>query len=194
VDYKEMMMSTRIDGSSRKAESDCMTRWSPTRARPKWFAMLLVPLVAAFSACATVGADTKMVMLQPDTLQWGDPVLPGSSIPAFEKGAKVAVLQGVPGQGGPVVVRLKVRANFVFARRWDTPGEIITVLAGTLHAGMGDQLDREKSLAFPTGAFVVMPAKHHHFAWTQEETMVEIHANNPFDIVYVNPADDPRKR
>jgi cupin len=187
-------MSTRIDGSSKNAVSDCMTRWSRTRARPKWFAMLLVPLVVAFSACATVGADTKMVMLQPDALQWGDPVLPGSSIPAFEKGAKVAVLQGVPGQGGPVVVRLKFPANFVIAPHWHTTDEIITVLAGTLHAGMGDQLDREKSLAFPTGAFVVMPAKHHHFAWTQEETMVEIHANNPFDIVYVNPADDPRKR
>jgi len=39
-----------------------------------------------------------------------------------------------------------------------------------------------------------MPAKHHHFAWTDEETIVEIHANNPFDIVYVNPADDPRRR
>ena len=28
----------------------------------------------------------------------------------------------------------------------------------------------------------------------QEETVVEIHASNPFDIVYINPADDPRKR
>ena len=59
---------------------------------------------------------------------------------------------------------------------------------------MGDKLDREHSMAFVTGAFVVMPAKHHHFAWTREETMVEIHSNNPFDIVYVNAADDPRQR
>jgi len=187
-------MSTRIDAISRHAMNGDLARCRFARAKARWLVTLLVPLTAALSACAAVGADTKMVMLQPDTLQWGDPVLPGSSIPAFEKGAKVAVLQGVPGQAGPVVVRLKFPANFVVAPHWHTTDEIITVLAGTLHAGMGDQLDLEKSLAFQTGAFVVMPAKHHHFAWTQEETVVEIHANNPFDIVYVNPADDPRKR
>src|SRR5690242_18507684 len=120
--------------------------------------------------------ETAMVMLQPEKLQWGDTVLPGSSKPAFEKGAKVAVLQGMPGQTGPVVVRLKFPANFIIAPHWHSTDEIITVLSGTLHAGMGDKLDREHSMAFVTGAFVVMPAKHHHFAWTREETMVEIHS------------------
>ena len=159
-----------------------------------WLVIVLIALGAALSGCASVNADTTMVMLQPDDLKWGDPILPGSPLPAFEKGAKVAVLQGMPGKSGPVVVRLKFPANFTIAPHWHSTDEIITVLSGTLHAGMGDTLDREKSLAFPTGAFVAMPAKHHHFAWTQEETVVEIHANNPFDIVYVNPADDPRKR
>lgn len=138
--------------------------------------------------------ESAMVMLQPDKLQWGETVLPGSPKPAFEKGAKVAVLQGMPGQSGPVVARLKFPANFVIAPHWHSTDEIITVLSGTLHAGMGDKVDRQNSVAFVTGAFVVMPAKHHHFAWTTEETVVEIHASNPFDIVYVNPADDPRQR
>lgn len=157
----------------------------------------IVMLFAALSVSLPqfgMTAETAMVTLQPDAVQWVDPVLPGSPIPAFEKGAKVAVLQGVPGQSGPVVVRLKFPANFAVAPHWHTTDEVITVLAGTLHAGMGDKLDREKSLSFATGGFVVMPAKHHHFAWTQEETVVEIHAANPFDIVYVNPADDPRRR
>jgi hypothetical protein len=164
------------------------------RRLSSWPALLLVALAATLSGCAAVNADTKMVMVQPDELKWGDPILPGSALPAFEQGAKVAVLQGMPGQSGPVVVRLKFPANFVIAPHWHTTDEVITVLSGTLHAGMGDKVDREKSLAFATGAFVVMPAKHHHFAWTQEETVVEIHANNPFDIVYINPADDPRRR
>ena len=188
-------MSTRIEGSSVNAVNNgCSTRYSLARSMSNWAAMLLVVLAAALPAHFAVGADTAMVLLQPDALQWGDPVLPGSPIPAFERGAKVAVLQGVPGQAGPVVVRLKFPANYVIAPHWHSTDEVITVLTGTLHAGMGDKLERDKSLAFPTGAFVVMPAMHHHFAWTQEETMVEIHANNPFDIVYVNPADDPRRR
>ena len=189
------MISMRIDGVSMDAGNNgCATHWRPARTMSNWSAALLVAVAASLTPHLALGADTAMVLLQPDKLQWGDPILPGSPISAFEKGAKVTVLQGVPGQGGPVVVRLKFPANYVIAPHWHSTDEVITVLQGTLHAGMGDALDREKSLAFPSGAFVVMPAKHHHFAWTQEETMVEIHANNPFDIVYINPADDPRRR
>jgi len=60
-----------------------------------WLVIVLIALGAALSGCASVNADTTMVMLQPDDLKWGDPILPGSPLPAFEKGAKVAVLQGV---------------------------------------------------------------------------------------------------
>ena len=187
-------MNTRIRAST-DAIDDRFAK-HPRRARWtwNWVVMLLAALPAAFAADFALGADTKMVMLQPDAVEWGDTILPGSPLPAFESGAKVAVLQGMPGKSGPVVARLKFPANFVVAPHWHSTDEVITVLSGTLHAGMGDKLDREKSLGFPTGAFVVMPAKHHHFAWTDEETIVEIHANNPFDIVYVNPADDPRRR
>jgi hypothetical protein len=190
-----MKMNLPIEEFSMDAANHgCGARRCTGRAITDWPAMLFVVLMVALAACAAVKAETKMVMLQPDELKWGDPILPGSALPAFEQGAKVAVLQGMPGQSGPVVVRLKFPANFTIAPHWHTTDEIITVLSGTLHAGMGDKVDREKSLAFPTGAFVAMPAKHHHFAWTQEETIVEIHASNPFDIVYINPADDPRKR
>ena len=188
-------MSMRIDGSSMDAVNHgCATCSSSARSMSSWSTMLFVALAAALPAQLSSAADTTMVLLQPDALQWGDPILPGSPIPAFESGAKVAVLQGMPGQPGLVVVRLKFPANFLIAPHWHSTDEVITVLEGTLYAGMGDKLERDKSLAFPTGAFVVMPAKHHHFAWTREETVVEIHANDPFDIVYVNSADDPRRR
>ena len=135
-----------------------------------------------------------MVTLTESELKWVDVVLPGSDIPVLEKGAKVAVLQGVPGGSGPVVLRIKMPPNFTIAPHWHSSDEVVTVLLGTIYAGMGDIVDKEKSLAFPTGGFVVMPAKHHHFAWTKDETIIEIHAQNPFDIFYVNSADDPRKR
>jgi hypothetical protein len=32
----------------------------------------------------------------------------------------------------------------------------------------------------------------HHFVWTSVPTVVQINLEGPFDIVYVNPADDPR--
>jgi len=187
-------VNTGIKASVDAINGRCAKRPRHTRWIWNGAAMLLTALPAALPADLAFCADTTMVMLQPDALQWGDPILPGSSLPAFERGAKVAILQGMPGQSGPVVVRLKFPANYVIAPHFHSTDEVITVLTGTLYAGMGDKLERDKSLAFPTGAFVVMPAKHHHFAWTQSETMVEIHANDPFDIVYVNPADDPRRR
>jgi uncharacterized RmlC-like cupin family protein len=71
--------------------------------------------------------------------------------------------------------------------------ERVTVLSGTLHVGMGDRLDRQASQALEPGGFVSLPAKMHHFAWTATPTVVQITLEGPFDIVYVNPADNPQK-
>jgi len=32
-----------------------------------------------------------------------------------------------------------------------------------------------------------------HYAWTDGETVVQVHGQGPFAITYVNPADDPSK-
>jgi hypothetical protein len=32
-----------------------------------------------------------------------------------------------------------------------------------------------------------------HYAWTSEETVVQVHGQGPFVLTYVNPADDPSK-
>mgnify|MGYP001287850525 CR=1 FL=1 len=60
--------------------------------------------------------------------------------------------------------------------------------------GMGDTLDTTKARALPKGSFSVMPAQVHHYAFTKEETVVQIHGMGPWGITYVNPADDPRKQ
>jgi hypothetical protein len=36
-----------------------------------------------------------------------------------------------------------------------------------------------------------MPPNVSHFAWTKEETILQL---KPWDVTYVNPADDPRKK
>jgi hypothetical protein len=33
----------------------------------------------------------------------------------------------------------------------------------------------------------------HHFAWTSAPTIVQISLEGPFDLYYVNPADNPQK-
>jgi hypothetical protein len=42
------------------------------------------------------------------------------------------------------------------------------------------------------GTFIQIPTGEAHFAWTEEETVVQINAMGPFGIEYVDPKDDPR--
>jgi hypothetical protein len=39
-----------------------------------------------------------------------------------------------------------------------------------------------------------MQTKMNHFAWTKEETILQVHGVGPWAVNYVNPADDPRKK
>lgn len=55
-------------------------------------------------------------------------------------------------------------------------------------------LDPSKTKPLAAGSVAIMQPKTHHFAWTKEETIVQIHGVGPWAINYVNPADDPRKK
>jgi quercetin dioxygenase-like cupin family protein len=127
-------------------------------------------------------------MVTPNELKWGDapPILP--------PGAKLAVLAGDPGKAGLFIVRLKFPSGYKIPAHWHPTDENITVISGSFAAGMGDKLDLSKLTALPPGGFATMPAKMHHFAVAQKETIIELTAIGPFQMTYVNPADDPTKK
>ena len=41
--------------------------------------------------------------------------------------------------------------------------------------------------------FHYLPAKEHHFAFSKVASVVQINGEGPFDITYINAADDPQK-
>jgi quercetin dioxygenase-like cupin family protein len=104
------------------------------------------------------------------------------------------VLEGDPGQKGALTLRLQFPANYTVPPHWHSMTERVTVLSGALHVGMGETLDRQRSQALQPGGFVSLPAKMHHYAWTATPTVVQINLEGPFDIFYVNPADDPQRK
>ena len=120
-------------------------------------------------------------------MQWGaaPPVLPA--------GAQIAVLEGNPSEKGPITLRLQFPANYSIPAHWHSMAERVTVLSGTFYVGMGDKLDRKTSQKLAPGGFVSLPANMRHFAWTPTPTVVQISLDGPFDIFYVNPADNPQK-
>jgi quercetin dioxygenase-like cupin family protein len=120
-------------------------------------------------------------------LQWGDapPVLP--------KGAKLAVLQGDPGKAGPYVMRLQLPAGYKVAPHSHSQTENLTVLSGTFMLGLGDKADPKAMKTMKAGAFGSIPGKANHYAMTRSPTVLQIHGEGPFDLTYVDPADDPSK-
>jgi uncharacterized RmlC-like cupin family protein len=94
----------------------------------------------------------------------------------------------------PFTIRLRFPANYRLPAHWHPAVERVTVLSGTFHMGMGDKLDTSKSMAVAAGSIMIMQPKTNHFAWTAEETIVQLNGTGPWGITYVNPADDPRKK
>jgi hypothetical protein len=39
-----------------------------------------------------------------------------------------------------------------------------------------------------------MPRGVRHFAWMKGDSIIQVHGTGPFEIIYVNPADDPRHK
>ena len=131
---------------------------------------------------------TGHVMVTPNDLKWmdGPPTLP--------PGVKVALFEGNPAAAGPYTLRFQFPANYKVPAHWHPIDEHVTVISGTFYAGMGNKLSEAESKAFPAGSFVMMPAKTPHFAWTKEETVIQLHGVGPGGITYVDPADDPRQK
>jgi len=131
-------------------------------------------------------SQSAMIFIAPPDITWGD--VP----PALPPGAKFAVLEGNSFNAEPYTIRIKMPENYKIPAHWHTMVERVTVISGTLNLGMGDKLDIAQGKAFPAGSFIFIPAKKNHFAWADEDTIIQINGDGPFDINYINPADDPR--
>jgi hypothetical protein len=150
------------------------------RAIPKVMGVAILVAVAN----STFGAEPQTVMSSKD-VAWSPapPVLP--------KGAMMVVLAGDPAASGPVVLRLKMPAGYKIPAHWHPTDEYVTVLSGTFFIGMGDKLDPAKGHAFTAEGFAVAPAHMNHYAWTKTGATVQVNLMGPFEITYVNPADNP---
>jgi quercetin dioxygenase-like cupin family protein len=125
---------------------------------------------------------------QADNYNWG------AAPPVFPAGAQMAVLHGDPGKSGAFVVRLKFPANYQVAAHYHPTDEHVTIISGGMSLGMGDKLDRAKADALKPGGYVALPAKMSHYVWTDSGVVLQVQAEGPFALTYVNPADDPTRQ
>jgi len=132
--------------------------------------------------------QTQEIAITPSEMNWVD------APPGLPPGAKIAVLQGDPTKPGPYTIRLKTPANYKIQAHGHSQAERITVISGTFNIGMGDKFDTAKGKALSAGSFYFLPAKMHHFAWSDKGVVIQINGDGPFDIDYINPADNPTNK
>ncbi len=120
----------------------------------------------------------------------------GSRADGFVLGADTAVvLDGDPfKEGEAYTLRLKMPDGYKVPPHWHPTDENVTVLSGTLGAGMGDKFDPASGELIKAGGFVRMPKSVHHYAWAKGPTTIQIHGDAPFAFNYVNASDDPRNQ
>jgi len=117
----------------------------------------------------------------------------GPAPQVLPSGAQLAVLHGDPGKKGAFAMRLKMPDGYKIAPHWHTNDEELTVLGGTFVLSMGDRAG-ENAHAMEAGAYHFLPGKMHHSAASKGETLIEVHGYGPFDLHYLDPADDPSKQ
>jgi len=120
------------------------------------------------------------------TLNWGPPP------PGLPAGARGAIVKGDPTKG-PFTARLDMPDGYEIRPHTHHTSERLRTIEGTVMMGRGKQWDNGKLKAHAKGAEMNLGAQEAHFVRAQGRTIIEVESTGPFQITYVNAADDPRK-
>jgi len=149
-------------------------------------ASLVIVLVRASGVLADDPGAPKWDLFKPEQIEWRDG--PPSMLP----GAKMAILEGDPTKEGFFTMRLKVPDGYRVLPHWHPRTERLTIIQGVVNLGMGDRFDAGAAQALSAGTYSAMPPRMTHFAWMKGETILQLSSVGPWEVVYVNAADDPR--
>jgi hypothetical protein len=137
---------------------------------------------------ATAATSPAVAQVNSSDLNWG-PAPPG--LPA---GAQLAVLSGDPGKAGMFTVRIKFPAGYTVQPHHHPSDEMVTVIEGDFGLGMGDTFDREAMTLMNPGGYALAAKTMNHYVTSAGGGIVQITSMGPFQIVYANAKDDPRKK
>ncbi|WP_040486302.1 cupin domain-containing protein [Lutibaculum baratangense] len=148
-----------------------------------WLAAGLVPALLAPAAVAQ-----EHVLIKSEEFRYE----PGPA--SLDEGAEYSVLYGDPASEGVFAMRLRLPNGYHIAPHHHGQPEIVTVISGTFHIGMGEEAVREDATALRPGGFFAYPPGMAHYAYAEGETVIQLNSTGPWTITYVNDEDDPRKQ
>lgn len=150
-------------------------------------ALVAIAQTQAPAKAQATGAG-QHVMVLPDQIKWGP------APPSLPSGAQAAVIDGDPATAGMFTIRVKFPDGYAVPPHSHPTDEYVTVLSGTLMAGLGDKADAGAMHTLAAGGFAKMPGRTNHYVRAKGETVIQVSGMGPFVVNYVNPNDDPRKK
>lgn len=148
-----------------------------------------VGLIATSGSFASVQpVEGTHTVVTPRQINWS------AASPSLPSGARAAVLYGEPTKEGMFVLRLRLPKGYKIPPHTHPKPEIVTVISGAFHVGMGTVASARQATRLPPGSFFAFDPGMAHYAFVQEETVVQLSSTGPWVITYVNEADDPRKK
>lgn len=146
-----------------------------------------LPLIALGSLC--LAQERSHVVVSPASVNWG----PAS--PKLPPGAQFAILEGDPSKPGiPYVFRARLPDGYSVPPHRHPMDENVTVISGVFMLGFGERFDRTATRPLTAGSYAMLPRNVPHYNVMKGETILQFHGIGPYDIQYVNPADDPSRK
>ena len=151
---------------------------------------LQAALIALAGTSITSSAqESPSAFVLPEEITWGP------SSPKLPPGARIAVIFGDMSEPGELYVfRAKLPDGYSVPPHTHPMDEHVTVIAGMMTLGFGEQKDEAQMRELPAGSYVTLPQGVAHYNRMRGETILQFHGIGPYDINYVNPADDPSRK
>lgn len=160
----------------------------PHRKRHAWLLGVALAGVIALGSTWSLAEqpeDDHQIKLA-DQLEWSPapPVLP--------PGAEVTVLEGELDDEGLTLWRIKLPTGYRIAPHRHSVVERVTVLSGAVSLGLGERFDDTNMTRLGPGDHFRVEPQHAHYVQIEEAAVVQLTTLGKWDLIYVNPADDPR--
>jgi len=126
-------------------------------------------------------SKAEMIVANPDSLHW-------KAKEALPKGAFGAVVHGDPAKGDYDFIA-RFPAHYTVPEHFHTNEMFVTMLKGSMTLARAGQ----PAVTVLEGGFFSLPAGMRYVARCEKECTFQVHGAQPFDLLYVDEKDDPRK-
>jgi quercetin dioxygenase-like cupin family protein len=145
-----------------------------------------IAIAASAAMWALATPATRAQATPAAELQW----IPVPSI--LPQGGKIAVVSGNPFTPGEFTIGYRMPDKYTLPPHTNPAREHVMIKSGALRVGLGQKIDRKKSLVLAAGDTATTPAGVSHWSIAEGEVeLVVTYQTGPFGIAYMSVRDEP---